>query len=106
TNPSRSTKSAPRSTPSPRPAERPMPAFNLVWKSAYYDSVTLMRVTRDLESVPGVTRAAAMMATPQNRALRQDAGLLTIVGQPAEATDLVIAVVAADETIARRAESA
>src|SRR5262249_58870493 len=70
------------------------------------DSVRLTRVRRDLESVPGVTRAAAMMATAQNRALMQDAGLLTIVGQLAGATDLVIAVFAADETIARRAESA
>ena len=54
-----------------------MPAWNFVRKSFYQDSVTLMRLTRDMEAVPGVSRAAAMMGTPQNRALLADAGLLT-----------------------------
>ena len=53
-----------------------MPAWNFVRKSFYQDSVTLMRLTRDMEAVPGVRRAAAMMGTPQNRALLADAGLL------------------------------
>ena len=83
-----------------------MPAFNFVWRSAYHDSVTLMRLARDLESVPGVARAAAMMGTPQNRALMQDAGLLTTAAEAAGPIDLVIAVVADDETTARQAEEA
>ena len=83
-----------------------MPAFNFVWRSAYHDSVTLMRLARDLESVPGVARAAAMMGTPGNRALMQDAGLLTSAAEAAGPIDLVIAVVADDETTARRAEEA
>lgn len=83
-----------------------MPAFNFVWTSAYHDSVTLMRLTRDLEAVAGVGRAAAMMGTPQNRALLENAGLLTTAGQAAAPTDLVIAVVASDEAVAREAERA
>src|SRR5438046_1715487 len=83
-----------------------MPAFNFVWRSAYHDSVTLMRLARDLESVPGVARAAAMMGTPGNRALMQDAGLLTSAAEAAGPIDLVIAVVADDETTARQAEEA
>src|SRR5262249_60287007 len=77
-----------------------------VWQGTYSDPGTLRRVPRDLESLPGVSRAAAMMGTPGNRALMQDAGLLTAVGQSAGATDLVIGVIATDEATARRAESA
>ncbi len=80
--------------------------YNVVWKSAYHDSVTLMRLTRDLESVPGVTRAAAMMATPPNRALLEQAGLLTTDGARASANDLVIAVIADDPAAAEAAAAA
>ena len=71
-----------------------MPAWNFVRKSFYRDSVTLMRLSRDLEAVPGVTRAAAMLGTPGNRALLHDAGLLAAEGEAAGAADLVIAVCA------------
>jgi FdrA protein len=80
--------------------------WNFVWKSAYHDSVTLMRLTRDLEAVPGVGRAAAMMGTPQNRALLKDAGLLGPDGEAASPNDLLIAVAADDEASARAAEAA
>ena len=69
-----------------------MPAWNFVRKGFYQDSVTLMRLARDMEAVPGVSRAAAMMGTPENRALLRDAGLLAAEGEAAGATDLVIAV--------------
>jgi succinyl-CoA synthetase alpha subunit len=65
-----------------------------VRKSFYRDSVTLMRLSRDLEQMAGVTSAAAMMATPQNRALLAQAGLLAREGEAAGAADLVVAVVA------------
>jgi succinyl-CoA synthetase alpha subunit len=80
--------------------------WNFVWTSAYHDSVTLMRLTRDLEAVAGVERAAAMMGTPANRDLLREAGLLTPEGDAAAPTDLVIAVQAADETAARAGEAA
>src|SRR5919198_395597 len=69
-----------------------MPIWNFVRTGMYHDSVTLMRLTRDLESVSGVRRAAAMMGTPANRALLQDAGLLTLEGEAARPNDLIIAV--------------
>jgi FdrA protein len=53
-----------------------------------------MRLTRDMEAVPGVARAAAMMGTEPNRALLAGASLLTADGERAGPTDLVIAVVA------------
>jgi FdrA protein len=83
-----------------------VPVFNVVRRGAYHDSVTLMRLSRELESVAGVTRAAAMMGTPQNRALLRDAGLLSEDGATAAPTDLIIAVVAEREAEARTAAQA
>ena len=53
-----------------------------------------MRLSRDLEQMAGVTAAAAMMATPQNRALLAQAGLLSREGEAAGNADLVVAVIA------------
>jgi FdrA protein len=83
-----------------------MPIFNLVRRGAYHDSVTLMRLSRDMEAVPGVTRAAAMMGTPQNRALLRDAGLLAADGDAAGPTDLVMTVIADDAHAAQLAWAA
>jgi FdrA protein len=90
-----------------------MPTFNFVRKSFYRDSVTLMRLSRDLEQMAGVTSAAAMMATPANRALLAQAGLLAHDGEAAGAADLIVAVVAdcvesadaAHEAVARALEA-
>jgi succinyl-CoA synthetase alpha subunit len=71
-----------------------MPMFNFVRKSFYRDSVTLMRLSRDLEAMAGITSAAAMMGTPQNRALLEQAGLLAREGAAAQPADLIVAVVA------------
>jgi succinyl-CoA synthetase alpha subunit len=71
-----------------------MAVVNVVMRSFYRDSVTLMRLSLELEAVAGVTRAAAMMGTPANRALLEQAGLLTPEGAAAGPSDLVIAVVA------------
>jgi len=69
-----------------------MPMFNFVRKSFYRDSVTLMRLSRDLEAMAGVSSAAAMMGTPQNRALLEQAGLLSSEGAAAQPADLIVAV--------------
>jgi FdrA protein len=90
-----------------------MPTFNFVRKSFYRDSVTLMRLSRDLEQMAGVTSAAAMMATPANRALLAQAGLLSREGEAAGAADLIVAVEAdcvesadaAHEAVARALEA-
>ncbi|MBI2160533.1 MAG: acyl-CoA synthetase FdrA [Candidatus Rokubacteria bacterium] len=65
-----------------------------------------MRLTRDMEAVPGVRRAAAMMGTPANRALLEDAGLLAAEGEAAGPTDLVIAVLADTREAAEVARAA
>src|SRR2546428_187219 len=83
-----------------------MPAFNFVRASFSEDSVTLMRLSRDMEAVPGVTAAAAMMGTPHNRELLQQAGLLAPEGAAAGPADLVIAVIADSPAAADAARAA
>jgi FdrA protein len=73
-----------------------MPVWNMVRKGIYHDSVTLMGLTRDLQVVHGVKRAAAMMGTPSNRAILRDAGLLTADADAASPNDLIIAIEADD----------
>ena len=83
-----------------------MPVWNFVRRSVYQDSVTLMRLTHDMEAVAGVRRAAAMMGTPPNRALLGQAGLLDADGETAGPVDLVIAVVADSAAAAGAARAA
>jgi FdrA protein len=83
-----------------------MPAFNFVRRSFYRDSLALMRLSVEMEAVAGVSRAAAMMGTPANRALLEDAGLLAADGAAAGPADLVIAVLAVDAAAAERARAA
>src|SRR5256712_13663397 len=83
-----------------------MPAFNFVRASFYQDSVTLMRLSRDMEAVPGVTAAAAMMGTPHNRELLQQAGLLAPQGAAARPAGPVIPVIAHSPAPAHAARAA
>ncbi|HXH11031.1 MAG TPA: acyl-CoA synthetase FdrA [Alphaproteobacteria bacterium] len=83
-----------------------MPIWNMIRRSTYHDSVTLMRVTRDLESLPGVRRAAVMMGTPANCALLHQAGLLNDEGEAASANDLIIALEADHLTAVHSATAA
>ena len=83
-----------------------MPTYNFVRPSFYQDSVALMRLSGELEAVPGVTRASVMMATPANRELLRDAELLGAEGEAAGPADLVIAVIAADPAAAERVREA
>src|SRR5690242_17551031 len=83
-----------------------MPTYNFVRSSFYRDSVALMRLSGEIEAVPGVTRASVMMATPANRDLLREAGLLAPAGETAGPADLVIAVIASDSAAADRAREA
>jgi FdrA protein len=83
-----------------------VPVWNFVRRGVYQDSVTLMRLSRDMEAVAGVRRAAAMMGTPANRDLLDQAGLLDADGHAAGPSDLVIAVVADTAAAAEGARAA
>ena len=71
-----------------------MHASCLVLPSTYRDSVVLMMLSRTLADLPGVQQAAVMMGTLQNKALLQEAGLLTAEAEYAGANDLLICVLA------------
>jgi succinyl-CoA synthetase alpha subunit len=87
-----------------------MAVWNFIRHSFYQDSLTLMRVTHDLETLPGVRRVAVMMGIPANQALLRAAGLLSPPGDTAAPHDLIIAVeaetCAAAETCVATAEAA
>ncbi len=78
--------------------------LNEVRKGFYLDSVALMRLSRRIAQMSGVVEAAMMMATPSNRQLLAEAGLL--VNNDAQGNDLIIAVRALDETAAAAALTA
>ncbi|MGE5170810.1 MAG: acyl-CoA synthetase FdrA [Rudaea sp.] len=65
---------------------------NRVRRGFYRDSVALMRISRAIESFPGVEAAALMIGSATNRRLMQDAGLLDDEGCNAGPNDLVLAV--------------
>jgi len=75
----------------------------LVLFSTYRDSVWLMHLSHTLENLPGVQRVAVMMGTPHNKALLQQAGLLTAAGEAGGANDLLICVQAETPTVAAEA---
>src|SRR3989442_7663379 len=64
----------------------------LVLFSTYGDSVWLMHLSPTLEGLPGVQRVAVMMGTPHNKAILQQAGLLTAEGEAGGANDLLVCV--------------
>src|SRR6266702_4015883 len=74
-----------------------------VRRNAYVDSVTLLQVSSEVMSLPGVVDAALVMATDLNRQVLHDAGLLVDDAETAGPNDLVIAVRASDDAIASAA---
>lgn len=83
-----------------------MPIATRLLPSAYYDSVTLMLVAKELLAMPGVQDCAVVMGTPANLALMRDAHLLTDDARAATPNDLVIAVLAANDAAAASALAA
>ena len=75
----------------------------LVRRDTYRDSVELMRVAAVVEGLPGVARAALMMATPANRQILAEADLLADDVDGASPNDLVVAVAAEDAAMADEA---
>lgn len=69
-----------------------MPAFVLVRKDSYHDSVLLMRVSQALKGLPGVADAVVAMGTPLNRELLAAQGYGGAALSAATPNDLVIAV--------------
>lgn len=62
---------------------------------AYFDSVVLMQLQRNLLTLPGVEDAGVVMATPANLELLADSDLLNSDGKSAKPEDLLIVIRAA-----------
>lgn len=72
-------------------------------KGAYYDSVSLMKVGKQLAGRPGVGDASLVMGTAANKAILATSGLLLPEFEKTGDTDLLLAVRADDETAAQAA---
>src|SRR5262249_1665165 len=73
--------------------------------SSYQDSVVLLALARELRAGPGISEAAALMATDANKALLAQSSLLTPEAEAASANDLVIVILAATDEDAERARA-
>lgn len=73
---------------------------------AYFDSVTLMRVGKEIAALPGVIDAAVVMGTESNRAILNSSGLLSARFDKASDTDLLVAVKGETETATQSALAA
>ncbi|MBI4655498.1 MAG: acyl-CoA synthetase FdrA [Elusimicrobia bacterium] len=81
----------------------------IVKKGAYFDSVTLMNLAKDLRKIQGVDDAAVVMATPENKSILKSSGLYDAETLAAASdNDLVIALKtktnSGAETAAKKAE--
>src|SRR5437870_3820129 len=74
-----------------------------VRRNAYVDSVTLLQVSAEMMGLAGVLDAALVMASDLNRQLLSASGLLVGDAKTAGPNDLVIAVRAADDSVAAEA---
>jgi FdrA protein len=66
--------------------------INALRRGFYLDSVALMRLSREIAAMPGIDDAALMMATPANKRILADAGLLVADREVAASNDLILAV--------------
>ena len=73
-----------------------MNTIGRVKQGFYFDSVTLMRVGRDLSGLPGVAEASVVMATEANKSILAMSDLLLPEFKKRGDQDLVIAVRATD----------
>jgi FdrA protein len=74
-----------------------------IFRNSYRDSVELMQIAAEIESLDGIDRAGLVMATPANREVLAAAGLLSEASASAGPNDLVVAVASDDESAATQA---
>ncbi len=72
----------------------------LIKSGEYYDSVTLMLVSRDASSLPGVIEAAVVMGTKENKSILESSGMLLPEFRDAKDSDLLVVVKSDDEKVA------
>ncbi|OIK14458.1 hypothetical protein BIV60_11540 [Bacillus sp. MUM 116] len=64
----------------------------IVFKNVYYDSVKLMLVTNELNTLEGINEAAVVMGTDLNKETLERTGLMTEDAAKTAATDMIVAL--------------
>ena len=77
--------------------------LNEVRRSAYLDSIVLMRISRQIAVLPGVEEAGLVIGTPANKDILREARILGPEGDKADAGDLILALRAKDDVAAEAA---
>ena len=62
----------------------------IIQENSYKDSIVLMLLTNEIDAMEGVNKVSIMMATPANKDIFKDAGLLTDKVKDAKADDIAI----------------
>jgi FdrA protein len=70
--------------------------LNEVRRATYFDSIVLMRISRQIAALPGVEEAGLMIGTPANKEILREAGILGDAGGTADPGDLILALRAQD----------
>src|SRR5437867_3313198 len=81
-------------------------SVHLSWKirpNSYFDSIDLMRVAEQARRVEGVNEVAVVMGTPAGRSMLAEAGMWPAQAPEGAPSDLLMAVRASSEAVARRA---
>ena len=68
-------------------------------KNAYYDSVTLMLISKDVKKVPGVSEALVGMGTDLNREIAENIGVATPDFAAVTANDFFVGVICDNEAV-------
>ncbi|HLV49569.1 MAG TPA: hypothetical protein VKY25_01415 [Erysipelothrix sp.] len=71
----------------------------VIKENSYKDSVVLMLLTNEVSNLEGVKRASIMMATPANKDIFNQSGLLTPEVENAKADDIAIVMEVEDESV-------
>ncbi len=74
-----------------------MIATGQIRKGAYFDSVTLMRVGKEITALKGIVDAAVVMGTSANKSILKGSGLLLASFAKAGDSDLLVAIKAQDQ---------
>lgn len=74
-----------------------MKIFCLIKKNTYFDSVTLMGITKRLASLEGIMNLSVSMGSDLNKALLLDSGMSTPEAEAATPNDLIISFSLEDE---------
>ncbi len=82
-----------------------MTIVNTVKRNNYQDSMKLMQISRELKSMSGVISASAIMATEANLAMLKEAGLIENIPELVTANDLIVAIKAQSDEVAKEAIS-